>query len=129
MKDVRSFYSVDSRKQTIDHLDIPLTYLMVNSRYLSNLNPPLSEAILVKAIRSRLEDSFDVRVLMSSPTRADWYGKASTSRETLGGYEVRLKDWKKSLQRARNTSRNDWEAQTLYMVCLYYPTCSDCRLD
>lgn len=74
--------------------------------------------MIAKAIRSQAKERFDIRVLMSSPSRAEWYGKASTSKESVGGYEVRLKGWDEVLKRARNMSRGDWESRTVYMVCV-----------
>ncbi|KAI0787136.1 hypothetical protein BC629DRAFT_1582279 [Irpex lacteus] len=35
--------------------------------------------------------------------------------DSVGGYEVRLKDWNETLQRSRNSTRNEWESRTVYI--------------
>lgn len=96
--------------------DIPLATL-IDRLPLPDDMPRPSEAALVKAIHAHASNFFDVRMLMSSPSRAVWYGKISPSQTVLGGYEVRLKDAKSTLHRARNSSRNEWEARAIYIVC------------
>lgn len=75
-----------------------------------------SETTLVKAIRAHTSDVFEVRMLMSSPSRAVWYGRNMSQHDAVGGYEVRLKDWRSILDRAGNSTRQEWEARTLYIV-------------
>ncbi|KAI0071825.1 hypothetical protein K474DRAFT_491243 [Panus rudis PR-1116 ss-1] len=77
-----------------------------------------SEAMVAKALRAHAEDGFDVRLLMSNPSRAIWYGKGPATNSSAGGYEIRTKDWQAVLERARNSSRHDWESQTIYMECV-----------
>ncbi|KAI0785642.1 hypothetical protein C8Q75DRAFT_775798 [Abortiporus biennis] len=98
---------------------IPLTYLIRNSVYLASLNPAPSEADLVKAIRSHLNDVFEVRMLVTSPSRSVWYGKQHASaKDSMGGYELRWKDWEDVLKKTRSGSRNDWEERILYVECI-----------
>lgn len=78
------------------------------------MQPP-PEAILVKAIRTHAADTFDVRVLVSTPSRQAWYGKDPKLRDTLGGYEICLKNAREALHRARNSMRNEWDARTIYV--------------
>ncbi|KAI0340845.1 hypothetical protein BDW22DRAFT_1378284 [Trametopsis cervina] len=91
---------------------LPLLYVTSRS---SHFQIPPSEATLVKAVRAHAADIFDFRLLMSSPSRAAWYGKDDAPEQSVGAYEVRLKDWSETLRRARNYSRNEWEAQTIYV--------------
>ncbi|GJE87496.1 hypothetical protein PsYK624_035790 [Phanerochaete sordida] len=93
---------------------IPLVAL-IDRLPLSDDIPLPPEGTLVKAIRAHASDIFDVRMLMSAPSRQAWYGKNPTSRDALGGYEVRLKDAKDALYRARNSMRNEWDARTIYI--------------
>ena len=69
----------------------------------------------MKAIRTHAAEAVDVRVLMSSPTRADWYGRHAPSKN-LGGYEFRLKDTEERLRRVADNSRRSWDAKTVYIV-------------
>ena len=83
---------------------------------MSHLPVKPSQALLVRAIRAQSDCPLEVRMLVSSPSKAAWYGKDSTSKDDLGGYEIRRKDWSDALSRVRNSTRNEWEARTVYMV-------------
>ncbi|KAI0072309.1 hypothetical protein K474DRAFT_1678742 [Panus rudis PR-1116 ss-1] len=96
---------------------IPLSYVLRMSPFASLPSTP-SEAMVAKALRAHAEDGFDVRLLMSNPSRAIWYGKGPATNSFAGGYEIRTKDWQAVLERARNSSRHDWESQTIYMECV-----------
>lgn len=100
--------------RTHRHLGIPLSYLGQQSPYLSHLGDRPSEASLVRAVRAHADSLFEVRMLVTSPSKA-WYGK-EFSTDDQGGYEIRRKDWSDALIRVRNSTRNEWEARTVYMV-------------
>ncbi|KAI0690860.1 hypothetical protein BC835DRAFT_1362779 [Cytidiella melzeri] len=110
-----ALWSDPDLRRTLEHSDegfIPLTYVTTSSPYFCS-HP--SEAILVKALRAHAENTIDIRLLMSSPSRAEWHGKDSSSKQPGGCYEIRLKDWRETLHRSRNFSRNEWELRTVYL--------------
>ena len=74
------------------------------------------EATLVKALRTHAAAFLEVRMLMSSPTRAEWYGQ-HTAAKNVGGYEIRLKETEETLERVVNASKGSWDEKTLYVVC------------
>lgn len=77
--------------------------------------PP--EAMLVKAIRTHASDTFEVRMMMASPSRAIWHGKEGAAQSSsAGGFEVRLKDWEEVLRRAGDRTRGTWDTLTVYVV-------------
>ncbi|OCH89986.1 hypothetical protein OBBRIDRAFT_631030 [Obba rivulosa] len=96
---------------------IPLSYLLHHSPYLSKLSPLPSEVSLVKAIRAHAGDHLDVRVLVSAPSRAPWYGRTAV-KEDSGGFEVRRKSEGCPVHVVENWSRHDWDARTIYMECI-----------
>ena len=100
---------------TIWSADVPVSYILSECPGFSSLGSPPTEASLVKAIRAQAADTVDVRVLMSSPSRAAWYGRHAPPRN-LGGYEFRLKNMEEILQRVVGNSRQDWDAKTVYIV-------------
>ncbi|KAI9057683.1 hypothetical protein FKP32DRAFT_1660778 [Trametes sanguinea] len=54
---------------------------------------------------------------VSAPPKAAWYGSdPSSSTDDLGGYEVRRRDWRDALSRARSSTRHEWESRTVYVV-------------
>ncbi|KAI0092126.1 hypothetical protein BDY19DRAFT_884425 [Irpex rosettiformis] len=109
-----ALWSDPDLRRNLEHSDdgfIPLTYLTD----ISPCFPSTPETVIVKALRTHGNDTFDVRLLMSSPSRAEWYGKAASAKSLSGGYEVRLKNWKETLERSRNGSRNEWESRTVYV--------------
>ncbi|KIP10388.1 hypothetical protein PHLGIDRAFT_50327, partial [Phlebiopsis gigantea 11061_1 CR5-6] len=93
---------------------VPLAYLLDRIPLLDGTKSHALEAVLVKAIRSFASEVFDVRMLMSSPSRALWYG-GTTHKGYSGGYEVRLRGWKDVVARAGGMTRNKWEEQTIYI--------------
>ena len=96
--------------------DLPLLRLLNRLQLADDAKALPSETALVKAIREHASDVLDVRMSMLSPSRAEWYGRNMSGRDNTGGYEVRLKDWKEAILRAGNTTRQDWEARTIYIV-------------
>ncbi|KAI0246534.1 hypothetical protein BJV78DRAFT_1253749 [Lactifluus subvellereus] len=66
----------------------------------------LTEASLVKSLRTHARDSFDVRMIVVDKTR-----RASN----VGGYEVRRKDWAEITQRFPTFSPEYWDARTIYI--------------
>ena len=96
-------------------VDIPLRYLLSHSSTLSTLDSSPTETAIAKAIRARDCGALEVRVLVSSPSRSAWYGKDST-KDQLGGYEVRRRDWADVLQRIHQLTEDDWAASTIYVV-------------
>ncbi|CAL1700024.1 unnamed protein product [Somion occarium] len=112
------------RLEMSDEGFIPLAYLMEHLAPLSPITNELTEATLVKTIRTHAADTFDVRMLMENPSRAGWYGKDISHETSKGGFEVRRKDWREVLSCARNRSRRDWEGLTVYVenIPLQYRT-------
>lgn len=91
---------------------IPLSYLTARALHSNGIKPP-PETLLVKALRAHGADAFEIRMLMTAPSRGAWGGGDS---DVPGGYEVRLKDWRDALHRARNSAREEWESRMIYMV-------------
>ena len=69
----------------------------------------------MKALRAHAADTVEVRMRMTTPSRAEWYGRHASSKE-LGGYEIRLKDCDDVGCRAGEDTKQSWDARTLYMV-------------
>lgn len=97
---------------------LPLSYLMrrafgresVSQEYMP------TEANVVKAIRSHAGDMLEVRMLVSAPSASAWYPSWKPERSSVGGYEVRRKDWSTLLDNAtREFTRSQWEDLTIYM--------------
>ncbi|KAI0737746.1 hypothetical protein C8Q80DRAFT_1222772 [Daedaleopsis nitida] len=82
---------------------IPLSYLVRQSSHLVHLGSTPSDASLARAIRGHADSLLEVRMLVTSPSKAQ------------GGYEIRRKDWGDALVRVRNSTRNEWETRTVYM--------------
>lgn len=99
------------------HPGIPLSYLLQHSTYFLHLSSRPPEAALVRAMRNHAPDTFEIRMLVAAPSKAAWYGK-DVSTEEQGGYEIRRKDWADALVRVRNSTRNEWETRTVYLVRL-----------
>ena len=110
------------------HPGISLSHVLQESSYVLHLPVKPSQALLVRAIRTQSDCPLQVRMLVSSPSTAVWYGKESTSKDDLGGYEIRRKDWSDALSRIRNSTRNEWEARTVYMV-RFHPVYGVARVD
>lgn len=96
--------------------DFPLVYLIDRLSLSHGTASSPSETTLVKAIRAHASDIFEVRMLVSSPSRGVWYGRNMSQHAAIGGYEVRLKDWRNILDRAGSWTRQEWEARTIYLV-------------
>ncbi|KAH9854863.1 hypothetical protein C2E23DRAFT_725373 [Lenzites betulinus] len=99
---------------------LPLSDIAHHSSYLSHPNlKPVPESAYVKAVRTCAPELLEVRMRVSAPSRAGWYGEGSSaSQDDSGGYEIRRKDWRDALLRARNHTRPEWELRTVYMECL-----------
>ncbi|KAJ8455570.1 hypothetical protein ONZ51_g12397 [Trametes cubensis] len=100
---------------------LPLSTLHRLSAYFPHVTPSTPESAYVKAIRTHASELLEVRMRVSAPSKAGWYGtntsasSSSTKEDDTGGYEVRRKDWRDALLRARNSSRHEWESRTVYM--------------
>ncbi len=71
---------------------------------------------MVKALRAQLPTTFDIRVLISEPSKAAWstaYNAKGKDREDMGGYEIRHLGGGK----LRSLTREDWKGRTVYFVC------------
>lgn len=97
-------------------LGLPLSALLRNSAYFSHLSSRPPESAYVKAIRTRAADMFEVRMRVTAPSRTAWQGTDASTSSDPGGYEVRRRDWGDALLSARNTTRQEWEKSTVYMV-------------
>ncbi|KDQ64102.1 hypothetical protein JAAARDRAFT_27728 [Jaapia argillacea MUCL 33604] len=90
---------------------IPLSFIFQHSPYFAHISNP-SELLAVKSIRALTSDvgALEVRMLVSSPSRANWYKKeVGNVRDVLGGHEVRRSDWVDMVERVGGTSRDFWE--------------------
>ncbi|KAG1752410.1 uncharacterized protein EDB91DRAFT_1195246 [Suillus paluster] len=97
---------------------LPLNYLMRRAFVRENLGQEHmpTEANVVKAIRTYAGDMLDVRMLVSAPSSSAWYPSWKTERNSVGGYEVRRKDWPTLLDNAtREFTRGQWDDRTIYM--------------
>ncbi|KAH9884926.1 hypothetical protein C8Q73DRAFT_718494 [Cubamyces lactineus] len=104
---------------------LPLSTLHRLSAYFPHIIPSVPESAYVKAIRTHASELLEVRMRVSAPSKSGWYGtstsassSSSTREDDAGGYEVRRKDWRDALLRARNSSRHEWESRTVYMECI-----------
>ncbi|KAI0329662.1 hypothetical protein GY45DRAFT_1324801 [Cubamyces sp. BRFM 1775] len=104
---------------------LPLSTLHRLSAYFPYVTPSAPESAYVRAIRTHAPELLEVRMRVSAPSKAGWYGtstsasaSSSTQGDDAGGYEVRRKDWRDALLRARNSTRHEWEARTVYMECI-----------
>ncbi|KAH9833803.1 uncharacterized protein C8Q71DRAFT_860076 [Rhodofomes roseus] len=93
---------------------IPLRYLLSHSPVLTGLDPSPSETVVAKVVRAQECAFLDIRVLVSAPSRAAWYGKDSAE-DVLGGYEVRRRDWPEALRRIHQLTEDDWAARSVYV--------------
>ena len=75
--------------------------------------PP--EADVVRAVQKHLPDALEARILVSFPQKSAWYPSGSRS-DTAGGYEIRRKDWKSVRSVTAPLRKQDWDAQTVYLV-------------
>ena len=96
--------------------DIPLMYLTRRLALEDRVEEHPPETMFVKAIRRHASDVFNVRMQMSAPSRSAWYGKSLSNKDNSGGYELCLKDWNETLQRAVNATRDGWEMRSIYVV-------------
>ncbi|TFK79820.1 hypothetical protein K466DRAFT_605843 [Polyporus arcularius HHB13444] len=94
---------------------VPLSYVLQQSTHIAHLHVKPPDAAFVKAVRAQTECPFEVRMLVSSPSKSAWYGNELSMKEDPGGYEIRRRDWSEALTRVRNSTRNECEAQTVYM--------------
>ncbi|KAG0703841.1 hypothetical protein DFH29DRAFT_771158, partial [Suillus ampliporus] len=97
---------------------LPLSFLMRRAFVRENLgqeNMP-TEANVVKAIRTYAGDVLEVRMLVSAPSASAWYPSWKPERNSVGGYEVRRKDWSTLLDNVtREFNRGQWDERTVYM--------------
>ena len=77
--------------------------------------PP--EADVVRAVQKHLPHVLEARILVSSPQKSAWYASGSRS-ETAGGYEIRRKDWQSVRSVTAPLQERDWDAKTVYLVCV-----------
>ena len=97
-------------------LGIPLSHLVEHSPYLRHIRPPPPHSVLVRAIRTHAADALEVRVRVTAPSKAAWYGKDASTTNDSGGYEIRLKHLDDVLTRVGGAARDEWEARTVYLV-------------
>ncbi|KAJ3556880.1 hypothetical protein NM688_g1782 [Phlebia brevispora] len=100
--------------ETSDEGYIPLSYLVSESPCFEDADSAPLESALVKAIRMHASGLLDVRMLMSEPLRAAWYGRRAGSGDA-GGYEIRLNEHEEVLRSTQKGSRKEWDAKTLYI--------------
>ncbi|KAG9218583.1 hypothetical protein PLEOSDRAFT_1103792 [Pleurotus ostreatus PC15] len=106
---------LDSGDQEPEPNYIPLRFLLRNSPVLASADEleHVSEAQVVKALRAHSPTVFDIRVLISEPTKTAWstgYNAKGKEREDMGGYEIRRLNGGK----LGSLTREDWKARTVY---------------
>lgn len=97
---------------------LPLSYLMRRAFGRESLSQEYmpTEANVVKAIRTYASDVLEVRMLVSAPSASAWFPSWKSERSSVGGYEVRRKDWSTLLENAtREFTRSQWDDRTIYM--------------
>ncbi|OJA18089.1 hypothetical protein AZE42_04161 [Rhizopogon vesiculosus] len=97
---------------------LPLSYLMRRAFSRENLGHEHmpTEASVVKAIRTYAGDVLEVRMLVSAPSASAWHPSWTPERDSVGGYEVRRKDWSTLSENAtRDFTRAQWDDHTIYM--------------
>jgi hypothetical protein len=102
---------------------LPLSYLLRRTFPQENLGHEHmpTEANVVKAIRSYAGDVLEVRMLVSAPSPSAWYPSWKSERDSVGGYEVRRKDWSAlSDNPSREFTRAQWDDRTIYMVRILF---------
>jgi hypothetical protein len=113
------FFCTRIRQGLCSHAVLPLSYLMRRAFGRENLGQEYmpTEANAVKAIRTYAGDVLEVRMLVSAPSASAWYPSWKPERDSIGGYEVRRKDWSTLLDNAtREFTRSQWDDRTIYMV-------------
>ncbi|KAI8989893.1 hypothetical protein BD414DRAFT_485452 [Trametes punicea] len=89
---------------------LPLSVLRRHTAYLAHLSHSPAESAFVKAVRVHAADR---------APKAAWSAmQMSSPTDDSGGYEIRRKDWRDALSRARNSMRHEWESRTVYMECV-----------
>ncbi|KAI0650913.1 hypothetical protein C8Q79DRAFT_945655 [Trametes meyenii] len=123
LSDHSLWLNVDLRRAlaSADEGWLPLSVLLGlhHATYFAHLKAGTPDSAYVKAVRTHADDLLEVRMRVSAPSKAAWYGaEPSSSKEEASGYEVRRKDWREALPRARNSTRQEWELRTVYMECI-----------
>ncbi|KAI0677726.1 hypothetical protein C8Q78DRAFT_962759 [Trametes maxima] len=124
LSDHSLWLNVDLRRALVsaDEGWLPLSVLLAlhHATYFAHLKAGTPESAYVKAVRTHADDLLEVRMRVSAPSKAAWYGTppSSSSKEDTSGYEVRRQDWREALTRARNSTRQEWELRTVYMECI-----------
>jgi hypothetical protein len=117
------FVSYACPARFMDHVVLPLSYLMrraFSREHLGYEHMP-TEANVVKAIRAYAGDVLEVRMLVSIPSPSTWHPSWKPERASVGGYEVRRKDWSTLSDNAtRDFTRAQWDDRTIYMVRLSF---------
>ncbi|KAG2155147.1 uncharacterized protein EDB93DRAFT_1239404 [Suillus bovinus] len=116
--DLRRKTEESLRNEEHDAGFLPLSYLIRRAFGRENLGQDymLTEANAVKAIRAYASDVLEVRMLVSAPSASAWYPSWKPERSSVGGYEVRRKDWRTLSENAtREFTRNQWDDRTIYM--------------
>ncbi|KAF9498896.1 hypothetical protein BDN71DRAFT_1384863 [Pleurotus eryngii] len=106
---------LDSGDEELEPHYIPLRFLLRNSQVLASADEleHISEAQVVKALRAHSPTAFDIRVLISEPSKTAWstgYNAKGKDREDMGGYEIRRLNGGK----LGSLTREDWKARTVY---------------
>jgi hypothetical protein len=71
----------------------------------------------VKSIRTHLHNMFEVRMLVTAPSKGNWYTPdASRIKEGMGGYEIRKKDWKIGEAVLKDCTEQQWDTRSIYVV-------------
>jgi hypothetical protein len=86
--------------------DVPLSVLFSASPALAEI--ALSEAAVIKAVRMRAPDAYDVRMVL-----------ASSSKPIGGGYELRRRDWQTVVTSFASFDRPYWQARMIYLVSTF----------
>ncbi|KAF7789463.1 hypothetical protein EIP86_000408 [Pleurotus ostreatoroseus] len=103
--------------ETGDEGYVPLSYLIAESPYLAGCGHEPEEGALVRAVRMHAAEELEVRMIMSEPSRAVWYGRRVDS-GMGGGYEVRARGGYReaTMQGAQAGTREGWDSRTVYVL-------------
>ncbi|KZT06499.1 uncharacterized protein LAESUDRAFT_700335 [Laetiporus sulphureus 93-53] len=95
---------------------VPLRYVLRHSDYVRAVNPLPLETALVKILRNKASDIFDVRMTMTMASQSTWYRSyQAVDQDQSGGFEIRRRDWETLPRRLREYTKQDWDLRSVYI--------------
>ena len=95
--------------------DVPLVRLIRESEGFTEMKPTPLESDIIRAVQKYLPNVLEARIFVSSPQKSVWHSLGSRS-DTTGGYEIRRKDWQSLRSITAPLKKQDWDANTVYLV-------------